>query len=136
MYSATLSSNYANASIARILQNRPGFLKALSCAHCQIDENGLVLLCEGLQEQRSSLEVLDLSHNSGRIDASDLSETLNGASRLRQLKLAYAIKGSLDVPLFRPWNTNPSFDPWRLEQIDLSGWKVRFLSPPYLLPGY
>lgn len=81
------------------------------------------------------MEVLDLSHNIGRIDATELSELLNGASKLRQLNLAYSIKGSLDGPLFRPWNSTPSFDPWRLEQIDLSGWKVSLPISYSLMPS-
>ena len=114
-----------NRIAARILQNRPGFLKALSCARCQIDEQGLELLCEGLLEQKSSLEILDLSNNGSRIEATTLSATLAGFTKLRRLKLSNAIKGPIDGPLLRLWNTSPTFDPWRLEQIDLSGWKVR-----------
>ena len=116
--------DWANRRIARILQNRPGFLRALSCSRCQIDDHGLELLCEGLQEQKSSLEILDLSHNGSRIEASTLSDTLDGFTKLRQLNLSNSIKGTLDGPLFKLWNTSPSFDPWRLEQINLSGWKV------------
>ncbi|RYO81174.1 hypothetical protein DL762_007274 [Monosporascus cannonballus] len=114
------------AGISRVLRNRPGFLKALSCSRCQINEQGLETLCEGLQEQRSSLEVLDLSHNSARLEAAVLSQTLNGAPKLQQLNIAYCVKGAPDGSLFLPWNTNPSLDPWRLERIDLSGWKMNF----------
>ncbi|KAI1393593.1 RNI-like protein [Hypoxylon trugodes] len=114
------------AGLSRVLQNRPDFLKAFSISRCHLDENALVLLWEGLHEQRSSLEVLDVSHNSGRIEAAKASETLNDAKRLRRLNLAYSIKGNLSCALFRPWSATASFEPWHLEELDLSGWKVNF----------
>lgn len=110
---------------ARVLQKRPGFLKKMSVSNCHLDENALAILWEGLHEQHSTLEVLDLSHNLGRIEAIKASETLNESSRLRCLNLAYSIKGNLDGPLFKPWSTGSSLEPWRLEELDLSGWKVR-----------
>ena len=106
------------------MQNRPDFLKTFSVSQCHLDENALVLLWEGLHDQRSTLEVLDVSRNSGRIEAAKAAETLNDASKLRRLKLAHSIKGNLDGPLFRPWSATSDFEPWHLEEIDLSGWKV------------
>ncbi|KAI1090857.1 RNI-like protein [Rostrohypoxylon terebratum] len=112
--------------LSRALQNRPNFLKAFSISQCELDEDALALLWEGLHEQRSAIESLDVSHNSGRIEAAKAAETLAGATRLRRLNLAYSIKGNLDSPLFRPWSATSNFEPWRLEEIDLSGWKVNF----------
>ncbi|KAI2636452.1 RNI-like protein [Hypomontagnella submonticulosa] len=112
------------AGLSRVLQNRPGFLRAFSISRCRLDEDGLVLLWEGLHEQRSTIEILDVSHNSGRIEAAKAAETLNDANKLRRLSLANAIKGNLDEPLFRPWSATSNFEPWHLEELDLSGWKV------------
>ncbi|KAI0887205.1 RNI-like protein [Annulohypoxylon maeteangense] len=114
------------AGLSRALQNRPDFLKKISISRCHLDENALALLWEGLHEQRSSIENLDVSHNSGLIEASKAAETLVDASRLRRLNLAYAIKGNLNGPLFRPWSATSNFEPWHLEELDLSGWKVNF----------
>ncbi|KAI1143909.1 RNI-like protein [Hypoxylon sp. FL0543] len=114
------------AGLSRVFQNRPDFLKTFSVSRCCLDEDALVLLWEGLHDQRSALEVLDVSRNPGRIEAAKASETLNDASRLRCLNLAYAIKGNLNGPLFRPWSTTSSFEPWHLEELDLSGWKINF----------
>lgn len=129
-----LQLRFTNGSPARALQNRPDFLKAFSISRCQLDEDALALLWEGLHEQRSTIENLDVSHNSGRIEAAKAAETLADATRLRCLNLAYSIKGNLDGPLFRPWSATSNFEPWRLEEIDLSGWKVWYLrSLPYNL---
>ncbi|OTA66476.1 RNI-like protein [Hypoxylon sp. EC38] len=114
------------AGLSRVLQNRPEFLRTFSVSRCHLDEDALVLLWEGLHDQRSSIEVLDVSRNTGRIEAAKASETLNDASKLRCLNLAYAIKGNLDGPLFRPWSTTSSYEPWHLEELDLSGWKINF----------
>ncbi|OTA98928.1 hypothetical protein M426DRAFT_68808 [Hypoxylon sp. CI-4A] len=114
------------ASLSRVLQNRPDFLKTFSASRCQLDESALVLLWEGLHEQRSIIESLDVSHNSGRIEAGKASEILKDASKLRHLNLAYSIKGSLNGPLFRPWSATSNFEPWRLEELDLSGWQINF----------
>ncbi|KAI1376699.1 RNI-like protein [Hypoxylon crocopeplum] len=114
------------AGLSRVLQNRPDFLKTCAISRCHLDETALALLWEGLHEQRSTIEILDMSHNSSRIEAAKASETLNDASRLRHLNLAYSLKGNLDGPLFRPWSTTSNFEPWHLEELDLSGWKINF----------
>ncbi|KAI2472080.1 RNI-like protein [Annulohypoxylon bovei var. microspora] len=114
------------AGLSRALQNRPDFLKTFSISRCHLDENALTLLWEGLHEQRSAIENLDVSHNSGRIEAAKAAETLNDASRLRRLNLAYSIKGNLNGPLFRPWSATSNLEPWHLEELDLSGWKINF----------
>ncbi|KAI1074665.1 RNI-like protein [Whalleya microplaca] len=114
------------AALSRTLQNRPDFVKTFDISRCQLDETALVLLWEGIHEQRSSLEILDTSHNSGRIDAMRISQTLEEARKLRRLNLANSIKGHLNSALFRPWSTTSKFQPWSLEELDLSGWKINF----------
>ncbi|KAI0180040.1 RNI-like protein [Hypoxylon sp. FL1284] len=114
------------AGLARVLQNRPDFLKALSISRCSLDENALALLWEGLHEQRDTIESLDVSHNPCRIEAERISETLQDARRLRHLNLAGSIKGNMKGPLFRPWSATSTPQPWHLEELNLSGWKVNF----------
>lgn len=108
----------------RLLQNRPNFMKCLSCSGCGLDDAAVGSLWESFHEQRSSLDIISLSHNPGRVDAAVASETLREANRLRRLNLAYSLRGNLDGPLFRPWNRTGFFDPWRLEELDLSGWSA------------
>lgn len=110
--------------LGRVFQSRSNFLRAFEISRCNLDEASLVYIWEGLHEQRSTLEELDTSYNSGRIEASRVACTLNEASRLKRLNLAYTIRGELEGPLFRPWSTSASFEAWRLEDLDLSGWKV------------
>ncbi|KAI5922248.1 hypothetical protein F4810DRAFT_675166 [Camillea tinctor] len=112
--------------MCRTFQNRPNFLKSLNISRCHLDDNGLIHLWEGLHEQSSSLEVLDISNNPGCIDAARVSHTLNEAVRLKSLNLAYSLKGNISGPLFCPCNSTDSFGPWQLEQLDLSGWKINF----------
>ncbi|KAI1282455.1 hypothetical protein F5Y07DRAFT_240183 [Xylaria sp. FL0933] len=112
--------------LCRVLQSRPNFLRTFEISRCNLDEASLVYLWEGLHEQRSSLEELDTSYNPGRIDATRVASTLNEARRLRRLNLAYTIRGDLDGPLFKPWSSSAPFEPWRLEELDLSGWKLNF----------
>jgi hypothetical protein len=117
--------------IGRVFQGRPNFLRTLEISRCNLDEASFVYLWEGLHEQRFSLEELDTSYNAGRIEASRIACTLNEASKLKRLNLAYTIRGDLEGPLFRPWSSSAPFEAWRLEELDLSGWKVRLLTLPY-----
>ncbi|CAJ2510019.1 Uu.00g059190.m01.CDS01 [Anthostomella pinea] len=112
--------------IGRAFQNRPSFIKSLDVSRCDLCESALVYFWEGLYEQRSSIEVLDTSHNPGFVEATRVSYVLNGARRVKRLNLAHSIKGNLNEPLFRPWSSTGSFAPWRLEELDLSGWKINF----------
>ncbi|KAJ8125468.1 hypothetical protein O1611_g8171 [Lasiodiplodia mahajangana] len=112
--------------LCRMFQSRPNFLRAFEISRCNLDEASLVYIWEGLHEQRFSLEELDTSFNPGRLEASKVACTLNEASRLRHLNLAYTIRGELEGPLFRPWSSSASFEAWRLEDLDLSGWKLNF----------
>ncbi|KAI8634775.1 RNI-like protein [Xylariaceae sp. FL1651] len=128
--SITLSGNDIGemdaVHLCRVFQNRPNFLKTFEISRCNLDEASLVYLWEGLHEQRSSLEQLDTSYNTGCIDASRIADTLNEASRLKRLNLAYTIRGDLERPLFRPWSSSASSGVWRLEELNLSGWKMNF----------
>ncbi|KAI1824776.1 RNI-like protein [Xylaria intraflava] len=128
--SVTLNGNAIGETdaveLCRVLQNRPNFLRALEISRCNLDETSLVYLFEGLREQRSSLEELDTSYNPGRVEASKAAYALSEASMLKRLNLAYTIRGDLEGPLFRPWSCSASFQPWRLEELDLSGWKLNF----------
>ncbi|KAH9906228.1 RNI-like protein [Xylariomycetidae sp. FL2044] len=111
--------------LSRILSSQPDFMKTLSISRCHLDEYQLAILWDGLNEQGSSIEVIDTSYNSA-VEAERISPTLLEATRIRRLNLAYSIKGHLTGPLFRPWS-NPEFEnPWRLEEVDLSGWKLNF----------
>ncbi|KAI2630487.1 RNI-like protein [Xylaria nigripes] len=110
--------------LRRVFQNRSNFLRALEISRCNLSERLLVYLFEGLYEQRDSLEELDTSHNSGRIEASKVAYAISEASKLKRLNLAYTIRGDLEGPLFRPWSCTPLPQVWRLEELDLSGWKL------------
>ncbi|KAI3336741.1 RNI-like protein [Xylariaceae sp. AK1471] len=112
--------------LCRVFQSRPNFLKTFEISRCNIDEASFVYLWEGLHEQRCSLEELDTSYNPGRVEASRIACTLNEASRLKRLNLAYTIRGDLEGPLFRPWSSSAPFEAWHLEDLDLSGWKLNF----------
>ncbi|GAP86444.2 putative leucine rich repeat protein [Rosellinia necatrix] len=114
------------SEFCRVFRSRPSFLRALKISHCNLDETSLVYLWEGLHEQRFALEELDTSYNPGRIEASRIARTLNEASGLRHLNLAHTIRGDLEGPLFRPWSNSGMFETWRLEDLDLSGWKINF----------
>ncbi|KAI0408628.1 RNI-like protein [Xylaria palmicola] len=112
--------------LCRVFQSRPNFLRTFEISRCNLDEISLVYLWEGLHEQRFSLEELDTSYNSGRVEASRIACTLNETTKLKRLNLAYTIRGELEGPLFRPWSSSVSSGAWRLEELDLSGWKLNF----------
>ncbi|KAH7038139.1 uncharacterized protein B0I36DRAFT_359736 [Microdochium trichocladiopsis] len=113
------------AGLSRNLQNRPDFLRSFACARCDLDENALNTLWEGLHEHTSSLEGLDVSNNPGRLQAQKVAHLLNDARRLKRINLANTVKGDLDGPLFRPWDA-ATYEPWKLEEINISGWKMNF----------
>jgi len=71
------------------------------------------------------LEALDVSNNPGRLQARKVALLLTDARRLKRVNLANAVKGDIDGPLFRPWDAH-TFEPWKLEEIDVSGWKMNF----------
>ncbi|KAI1194823.1 RNI-like protein [Nemania serpens] len=112
--------------LGRVFQSRPNFLRGFEISRCNLDEASLIYLWEGLHEQRLSLLELDTSYNPGRIEASRVACTLGNSSGLRRLNLAYTIRGELEGPLFRPWSASPSLAAWRLDELDLSGWKLNF----------
>ncbi|KAF2995142.1 hypothetical protein E8E14_003339 [Neopestalotiopsis sp. 37M] len=114
------------SEICQTLQSQPKSLRGLGFSRCQLDEMAMVTLWEGIHEQRQSLEFLDLSGNFGGLAASRVAQTLREASNLRKLDLSYCLKGALDGPLLRPWTSSPYTDPWRLEEVNLSGWKINF----------
>ncbi|RWA12065.1 hypothetical protein EKO27_g3044 [Xylaria grammica] len=128
--SVTLSGNAIGevdaVELSRVFQGRPHFLRSFEISRCNLDEASLVYLWEGLHEQRLSLEELDTSYNPGRIEASRIACTLNEASGLKRLNLAYSIRGELEGSLFKPWSSSALFEAWRLEELDLSGWKLNF----------
>ncbi|KAK9775027.1 putative PH domain-containing protein [Seiridium cardinale] len=128
--SIILNGNYLGpvdvSEIFQTLQSQPNCLRGLGFSNCQLDEMAIVTLWEGIHEQRHSLEMLQLSSNFGCLEASRVSQTLWEASKLRRLDLSFCLKGTLDGPLFRPWTSSPYTDPWRLEEVNLSGWKINF----------
>ncbi|KAI0416259.1 hypothetical protein F5X98DRAFT_189641 [Xylaria grammica] len=128
--SVTLSGNAIGevdaVELSRVFQSRPHFLRSFEISRCNLDEASLVYLWEGLHEQRLSLEELDTSYNPGRIEASRIACILNEASGLKRLNLAYSIRGELEGSLFKPWSSSALFEAWRLEELDLSGWKLNF----------
>jgi hypothetical protein len=107
------------------LQSQPDYLKGIGLSRCQLDESAMITLWEGIHEQRHSLETLELACNSSCLEAGRVAHTLRDASRLRRLDMSYCLKGTIDGPLFRPWSTSPYSDAWRLEEVNLSGSKVR-----------
>ncbi|KAH6654068.1 hypothetical protein BKA67DRAFT_518387 [Truncatella angustata] len=128
--SIILNGNYIGhvdvSEIHQTLQSQPNYLRGLGLSRCQLDEMSMITLWEGIHEQRQSLEHLELSSNFGCLEASRVSQTLWDTSNLRRLDLSSCLKGIIDGPLFRPWTTSPYEDPWSLEEVDLSGWKINF----------
>lgn len=112
------------SELSRTLQNLAEFMKCIALSRCQLDDGCLSTLWDGIHAQRQSIEMLELADNTGRIDATRVSQTLLEAHKLRHLDLAHCLKGELEGPLFNPWVTSLYTDPWRLEHLDLSGWKI------------
>lgn len=111
-------------------------MRCLGLSRCNLGEAAMVSIWEALHEQRSTLEVLEFANNASGLAAERVAHTLCDASNLRRLDLAYCLKGSLDGPLFSPWTTSWSVDPWRLEYLNLSGWKVSNPPPLYGPPSF
>ncbi|KAI1854739.1 hypothetical protein JX266_000857 [Neoarthrinium moseri] len=128
--SVVLNGNALDATdiseLYQTFQSHPDCMKGLSFSRCQLDEMANITLWEGIHEQRHSLETLELSNNLSCLEAGRVSQTLRESSKLRRLDMAYCLKGHMDGPLFRPWNTSPYSDAWRLEEVNLSGWKINF----------
>ncbi|KAK8048301.1 RNI-like protein [Apiospora phragmitis] len=114
------------AEICQTLQNYVGLIRCLGLSRCDLDEPAMISVWEAIHEQRSGLETLEFANNFGRLDTSRASQTLNETPKLRHLDLSYCLKGGLDGPLFRPWANSLQSSVWRLEYLDLSGWKVNF----------
>ncbi|KAK8041805.1 RNI-like protein [Apiospora rasikravindrae] len=114
------------SDLCQTLQNYAGLIRCLGLSRCDLDEVAMISVWEAIHEQRSSLETLEFANNFGRLDASRASQTLNETPKLRHLDLSYCLKGGLDGPLFQPWTNSLQSNVWRLEYLDLSGWKANF----------
>ncbi|KAK7908685.1 hypothetical protein PG985_015988 [Apiospora marii] len=112
--------------LCQTLQNYAGLVRCLGLSRCDLDEVAMISVWEAIHEQRSSLETLEFANNFSRLDASRASQTLSDTPKIRHLDLSYCLKGGLDGPLFRPWANSLQSSVWRLEYLDLSGWKVNF----------
>ncbi|KAK7952692.1 uncharacterized protein PG986_008420 [Apiospora aurea] len=114
------------SDLCQTLQNYAGLIRCLGLSRCDLDEVAMISVWEAIHEQRTSLETLEFANNFGRLDASRASQTLNETPKLRHLDLSYCLKGGLDGPLFQPWTNSLQSNVWRLEYLDLSGWKANF----------
>ncbi|KAK8124472.1 RNI-like protein [Apiospora kogelbergensis] len=99
------------SEICQTLQNYAGLIRCFGLSRCDLDELAMISVWEAIHEQRSSLETLEFANNFGRLEASRASQTLHETPKIRHLDLGYCLKGS---------------SVWRLEYLDLSGWKVNF----------
>ncbi|KAK7987465.1 hypothetical protein PG989_007780 [Apiospora arundinis] len=114
------------SEICQTLQNYAGLIRCLGLSRCDLDELAMISVWEAIHEQRSSLETLEFGNNFSRLEASRASQTLHETPKIRHLDLGYCLKGGLDGPLFRPWANSLQSSVWRLEYLDLSGWKANF----------
>ncbi|KAK8081433.1 RNI-like protein [Apiospora saccharicola] len=112
--------------LCQTLQNYAGLARCLGLSRCDLDEVAMTSVWEAIHEQRSSLETLEFANNFGRLDAARAAQTLSETPKIRHLDLGYCLKGGLDGPLFRPWANSLQSSVWRLEYLDLSGWKANF----------
>lgn len=112
--------------LCQTLQNYAGLVRCLGLSRCDLDEVAMISVWEAIHEQRSSLETLEFANNFSRLDASRASQTLSEIPKIRHLDLSYCLKGGLDGPLFQPWTNSLQSSVWRLEYLDLSGWKVSY----------
>lgn len=119
--------------LCQTLQNYAGLVRCLGLSRCDLDEVAMISAWEAIHEQRASLETLEFANNFSRLDAARAAQTLGETPKMRHLDLGYCLKGGLDGPLIQPWANSLQSSVWRLEYLDLSGWKVSAQSPVYAL---
>lgn len=120
-----LSGNYLRQTdingLVEALMTQNVEIQALDLSNCGLADLSLRDVFEVLFHQGPSLQLLDVSGNTGRVQASLIASLSQSILDLRKLNLAGVIMGDIPGPLFTP-QTLSRFH--HLEALDLSGYKV------------
>ncbi|EJT72706.1 hypothetical protein GGTG_09565 [Gaeumannomyces tritici R3-111a-1] len=98
----------------------PG-LQALDMSRCSLCSQEMYLIVEALSSQGHSLQLLDISHNTGRVAADAVTRFVDSMSDLHILNLADAVVGPEYCALL-PYESLVAFQ--NIQEIDISGYKL------------
>ncbi|KAH6684473.1 hypothetical protein B0J14DRAFT_13317 [Halenospora varia] len=99
------------------LNNRRSRIRALECSHCGLSDRGILQLLGHLERQNETLECINISDNSGRIDLDRFSSSMARFSRIRKLDLSRITRTSGNQPLIAP----EVLLSWSLEELIMNG---------------
>ncbi|KAF4621711.1 hypothetical protein G7Y89_g14494 [Cudoniella acicularis] len=99
------------------LNNRRSRIRAIECSHCGLSDRGILQLLGHLERQNETLECINISDNSGRIDLDRFSTSMGRFSRIRKLDLSRITRTSGDQPLIAP----EVLLSWKLEELIMNG---------------
>ncbi|RDL35345.1 RNI-like protein [Venustampulla echinocandica] len=102
--------------IPALKQRRSG-IRAIECSRCGLSDRGILQLLGHLEKQNATLECINISDNSGRIDLDRFSSSMGRFSRIRKLDLSRITRTSGNQPLFAP----EVLLSWKLEELIMSG---------------
>jgi len=103
-------------------------IRAIECAHCGLNDRGIMQLLSHLERQNATLETIDISDNPGRIHVERFQVSMSRFSRIRRLNLSRITRTMGEQPLFTP----QVMLSWKLEELNMNGVPVYLLSPcPY-----
>ncbi|KAG9236640.1 hypothetical protein BJ875DRAFT_371703 [Amylocarpus encephaloides] len=99
------------------LNERGSRIRAIECSRCGLTDRGIIQLLGHLERQNATLECINISDNSGRIELPRFSLSMSRFSRIRKLDLSRITRTSGDQPLFAP----EVLLSWSLEELIMNG---------------
>ncbi|CAG8962151.1 hypothetical protein HYFRA_00005197 [Hymenoscyphus fraxineus] len=99
------------------LNERASRIRAIECSRCGLTDRGIIQLLGNLEKQNATLECINISDNSGRIELGRFSSSMSRFSRIRKLDLSRITTTSGGLPLFAP----EVLLSWSLEELIMNG---------------
>ncbi|TVY22036.1 hypothetical protein LARI1_G000074 [Lachnellula arida] len=99
------------------LNIRRSAVRAIECSRCGLSDRGIVQLLSHMEKQNATIECVNISDNSGRIDLERFSASMTRFSRIRRLDISRITRTSGDKPLI----VAEVLLSWKLEELTMNG---------------
>ncbi|KAI9746591.1 MAG: hypothetical protein M1818_000304 [Claussenomyces sp. TS43310] len=106
--------------LALALDNKQCRFRSIEVSRCGLSDRGMQLFLNSLERQNATLESINISDNSGRLQLETFPLTLARFSLIRRLDLSRVPTTRGPEPLITP----EVMLSWRLEQLILTGFKI------------
>lgn len=107
-------------------------IRAIECAHCGLNDRGIMQMVTHLERQNASIECMNISDNPGRIHLEQFQASMSRFTRIKKLNLSRTTWTKGIAPIFLP----EVMLTWRLEELNLNGVMVSCFCRRQSSPGY